>query len=391
MNISLFEKLKIFTGNVIKEFSNFSYYLFWILLDPRKFTRVKSGEINKILVICGGAVGDIYNVIGIMNSVLKKYQISFYLLTLEKNRKFVKNQEIEAVTLGQAKNLINDKQIDAVILMDASRQRKILDRELFLALSKIKYISSVDSFRAKPGKIRKQIFPILASRRPYPVRANGPETLIALFRLLKLEVDRPSFYFTKKSEDFANKFFKKHVKKGEKVIVVHPCAGKIVNALKEEKTPAHLWPEERWAKLIDSLTESLDVKVIISGVGSESQITNKIYDLVKNKNQVVYAVGKTPDIESFASILKRANATITLDTSTAHITSQVGTPAVIIYSSDSPKRIGPIDPDKKNINIYHENKAHDCRRYACDICQKVHMNSISVEEIYSAVISLINR
>ncbi len=390
LDIALSERFKIYVINLLKELSNFAYYLFWIVVDPRKFVTVSPENIKKVLVICGGAIGDSYNVIGIMNSILNRRDVKFYFLTLGKNRKFVKNSKISLVDLEKAKLLIERREIDAAILMDPVRQREIFDKEMFFSLSKVKYISSVNSLRITPMKIKREMLPVLASRRPYPVRASGPETLLNLFRLLGFKVDRPIFYFTKEGEEFADRFFKKYIKKGERAVVIHPGAGKIVNALKEKKTPAHLWPEERWARLIDKLTSEDNIKVVLSGVKSEEIITKKIYEFIRNKKRVVYAVGKTPDIESFASILRRANATITLDTSTAHITSQVGTPAVIIYSSDSPKRIGPIDPDKKNIDVYHENKAHDCRRYACDICQKVHMNSISVEEIYSAAMSLIN-
>ena len=99
--------------------------------------------------------------------------------------------------------------------------------------------------------------------------------------------------------------------------------------------------------------------------------------MIGDKKRVVYAVGKIPDIESLASLVKRADATVTPDTSMAHISSHVETPAVILYSSASPGRVGPVST--KNLNIYHKDKAHDCRKY------EIHMKSISVNEIYSAL------
>jgi len=386
--IPILDKLKVFSINNLRELTGFMYYLSWILLDPKKFVKIRPEKIKNLLVITGGAVGDIYNIIGLINSTLIKYPIKVYILTPEKNKKFIKNPKIKLISLDEAKLLIDESSIDAAILIDPSRERAIFDKGLFFRLLKIPYITSTDSIKLSLGKIRKQYFPILASRKVYPIRANGPMSLLKLFNLLNFKIARPTFYFTKKGEEFAKNFFKKNFKKSDKVVIIHPCAGKIVKALNEGKVPAHLWLEERWAELIDKILTDENIKIVITGIKSESVITEKVYKMVKNKKRVVYAVGKVPDIESLAPIVKRAITTVTLDTSMAHISSHVGTPAVILYGSDSPKRICPIS-NSKNIDIYHKNKSHDCRKYACKYCYNLHMKSISVKEVYSSAKKLI--
>ena len=82
--IPLSEKFKIGLVKTAKDFIQLSYYLLWILFDPRKFTIIKKDKIKNILVICGGAIGDIYNVIGVINSVVAKYKVNVYVLTYEK-------------------------------------------------------------------------------------------------------------------------------------------------------------------------------------------------------------------------------------------------------------------------------------------------------------------
>jgi len=386
--IPLLERTKIFLINLLKEYLKFIYYLFWIFIDPRKFKRIVNGKIKSILFISGGAIGDIYNILAIINAVLDKYPVNITLLTHEKNRKFVKNPAIYLVSLDEAKKMIDERKIDAVLLLDPGREREIFDRELFFKLLKVPYVISTDSVKMDPRKLARQYFPILANRKVYPVRANGPNSILNLFKLAHLTIDLPKFYFTKEGEKFAHKFLEKNrVSKKDKLIVIHPGAGKIVKALNEGKPPAHLWPEGRWAELIDKILTKKDNKIIITGVKSEEVITKKIYGMIKNKNGVIYAVNKIPDIESLASIVKEAVVTVTPDTSMAHISSHVKTPAVILYSSASPSRVGPLS--LKNIDIYHKNKAHDCRRYACKYCYEVHMKSISVDEVYSAVIRLI--
>lgn len=385
--IPLSEKFLIFLVNKLKEFIQLNYYLLWFLLDPRKFSIINPKKIKKILVVSGGAVGDAYNVVGAINSVVSKYPVEISLLTHEKNRKFVKNPKIKSVSLDETKKLLSKKEFDAVVLIDPGRDRKIYDKDIFFGLLNIPYVVSSDSLKLAPKKI-KNYFPILANRKVYPIGANGPMTFLKLFNLLGYEINAPEFYFTKQSEEFAKKFFKRYIKKRDIAIIIHPGAGKILMALNEGKLPAHLWPEERWAKLADKLiSTNKNIKIILTGLDSESVVTQKVYELIKNKKRVVYAVGKTSDVESLASILKRAKATVTPDTSTAHISSHVKTPAVILYSSDPPKRIRPVS--SKNIDIYHYDKAHNCRRYACKYCHNVHMKSISVDEVYSSVMRLI--
>jgi ADP-heptose:LPS heptosyltransferase len=384
--ISILEKLKIFLINFQRDLVNFSYYLIWLLFDPKKFDKINSKEIKNVLVISGGAIGDVYNIIGMINSVIKNYNINLYLLTLKNNKKFIKNPKINLINLEDSKNLVDKKIIDAVILIDPTRQREIFDKELWFKILKVKYIISTDSLKFHPKKIFNQ-FPIIATRKVYPIRANGPESLLSLFQFLKFKIKKPSFYFTEDGEDFANQLFKKNIKKNEKVVICHVGAGKIIKALTERKTPAHLWPEERWAELIERILKEKNTKVIMTGVKQELIITEKVKSLIKNKEKVISLVGKIPNMEALASIIKRAKATVTIDTSIAHISSQVETPAVILYSSDSPQRVKPIS--SKNIYIYHKNRAHNCRKYACKYCYELHMKSISVEEVFYSLKKLI--
>ncbi len=387
--IPLTEKFKIFLVNTAKSYIQLAYYLLWFVIDPRKFVIIKKDKIKSILVICGGAIGDIYNIIGAIDSVVEKYNVNVYVLTHEKNEKFIKNEKIKYLSLKDSKKMVDKGNIDAAVLIDPARERKIFDFSLFIKLLKVPYVVSSDSIKLHPHKLLRQRFPITATRKIYPIGANGPKTFVNLFNLLNLKIEKPSFYFTIEGEKFSNSFFEKNmVSKKDKLVVIHPGAGKIVKALNEGKPPAHLWPEERWAKLADKILENKEVKIIITGIKSEEIITKKVYDMIKDKKRVIYAVDKIPDIESLASIVKRAVLTVTPDTSMAHISSHVETPAVILYSSDSPKRIGPIS--SKNINIYHRDKAHDCRKYACRYCYNVHMKSISVDEIYSAVKSILS-
>jgi ADP-heptose:LPS heptosyltransferase len=386
-NIPFKEAVRISIVNLLKELIKFTYFLIWLLFDPRKFTKINVKNVKNVLVICGGAIGDIYNILGVINAVIKKYPVNIHILTLEKNRKFVKNPLIDSINLENAKKLIDKKIIDSAVLIDPSREKEIFDKEMFFKLFKVPYVVSSDSFKLNFSSVKKQSFPISATRKMYPVGANGPQTFLRLFGFLKLKIDKPLFYFTDAGKEFSNQFFKENLKKSERVIVIHPSSPRIIKALDEGKPPAHLWPIENWARLIDEIAKDKNIKMIMTGIKSESPLLNKIYNLVEDKSRIVYSVGKIPDLESLASVVRKAIATVTLDTSMAHITSQVETPAVIIYGATSPKRVRPIGT--KNIDIYHKDKSHECKKYACKFCHNIHMKSITVDEVYSALKSLV--
>ena len=93
------------------------------------------------------------------------------------------------------------------------------------------------------------------------------------------------------------------------------------------------------------------------------------------------------DIESIASVVKKSRGVITIDTAMAHISAQVGTPEVVLYGAQLAKKTAPLN--EVRIDIYNPKTFHNCRRYACKYCNKFHMPSIPVEQVFNAIMSLI--
>lgn len=380
-------KINLYAKNLI----NFLYFLFWLLIDPSKFQKIKTQKIKNLLIIHGGAIGDAYVTIGIMNRLNEKYpKVNLYYLTIKKNRNFVKSPFINIVDIKAAKNLIFNKKIEAVILFyGATRDSELFDSEIYLNILKIPYRVSCDFFKLNTQTIFKQIIPPLVTRKIFNINSNNFKDQLKAFKALGFEIDTPKFYYTKEGEEAAKKIIKNHkITRKEKLIFLHPGGGTIIKAIKEGKIPSHMWFPERWAKVADTLIEKSKARIIFTGMGKEIKIINKIISKIKNKERVVNLTDKTKSLEEVASLFKRGDLLISIDTGVAHIAAQTDISLIVLFSTVSPKEVSPIA--KKKIDIFHPEACHLCRRYACPTCHYKCMGAITAEEVVDAANKLLS-
>lgn len=378
---------------IVRSFLDLLFYLFWLLLDPSKFKKIKLEKIKNLLVIYGGSIGDVYNAIGIMNSVASNHpNIQVHFLTLEKNRKFVKNPKIKVVDLQQARQLMKQKKFDAVVLLQGIIYKPLLfTPKMYLEILNIPYRVACDNLHI--GLAHKQIMPLL-TRKLLSLNSNGFQDQIDTFNFLGLKIDKPKFYYTKESEEFAKNFIRKNkISKNEKIIFLHIGGGSILASLKEDANgcPSHLWPFERWAKVADHLIKKYNARIIFTGVNDEKQLIEKVISKIKNKKKAISLAGNS-SIEESASLLKRGDLIISIDTGTAHIAAQTGIPLIDLFSSFSPKNTSTIASSEKKADIYHSEVCTNCRVYTnCPEKNNICMISISVEEILSAADKLLKK
>ena len=180
MNNLKFElsKLKYSLVNNIRNFLDLFYYLFWLSTDFSKFKKIKHSKIKSILVIYAGAIGDIYNAIGLLNRFSQLYpKIKINFLTIGKNQKFIKNPLIKLINKEESKKLIRDNKIDALITFQGWYFKdELFDYDFYKLLKKIPYRSGCDNAQINPSFLLKQIvrFPRL-TRKVYSVNTNGFE------------------------------------------------------------------------------------------------------------------------------------------------------------------------------------------------------------------------
>jgi len=376
---------------LIKNIIWYSHYLFWLLIDPTKFKRIKIKKIKKLLIIYAGAIGDAYNVIGIMNGLNKKYpNVEVYYLTPKKNRKYVKSPNIKIVDLKEAKNLIDKREFNALVLLQgATLNKEIFDKKMYIKILKIPYRVACDEAQIRPDLFLRQLLRPLLTRMVYSINRNSYLTQLNTFKMLGFDINKPLFYYTKSGEKYADNFMKQYkILKKEKLIFLHPGSGKTLKAIRENKLPGIGWRPERWARVSDKLISKYKSRIVLDGTLAEKSLIDEIVSKMKIKKKVINLTGKS-SIEGLASVFKRSDLLISVDTATVHFGGQTGIPEIILYSTNHPKRVSPLTSNR--IDIFHPESCHCCGKYACSECYNKCMGSITVKEVMDAANSLLNK
>lgn len=159
------------------------------------------------------------------------------------------------------------------------------------------------------------------------------------------------------------------IKKGEKFVVINPCASCI----------SKMWPSENFARLGDILKEKFGLPVVIVTGPDEVRIGERVRDLMKNKPAFLYS--KKP-LGVLAALIKRSSLFISNDSGPVHIACAVGAPVISIFGRKekglSPDRWRPLGTMTrvvhKDVGCF-ECLAHNCRKgFLC-------LRSVTVEEI----------
>jgi lipopolysaccharide heptosyltransferase II len=107
-------------------------------------------------------------------------------------------------------------------------------------------------------------------------------------------------------------------------IVLHP-------GVSEEKRQ---FPEEKWEELAKEMLKLLDTQIVFSGSDSESSITNRLKDRVKDNS---LSTGGLFRIDEFAALLQMSKLVISVNTATVHLATAVETPLVVLYAQTNPQ------------------------------------------------------
>lgn len=163
----------------------------------------------------------------------------------------------------------------------------------------------------------------------------------------------------------------------DKLLAIHPGAS----------CPSKVWPEDRFARVADSLAEKYGFKVLLVAGPKDLK---KAEGVLKNiKHPVINLAGRT-SVSQLASVLKRCSLFISNDSGPVHISSAVGTPVISIFGRNqkglSPKRWGPTGLKDR---IVHkevgciECLAHNCvKEFAC-------LKAISVDDVVGVADSIL--
>lgn len=154
------------------------------------------------------------------------------------------------------------------------------------------------------------------------------------------------------------------------IVVIHPGASAI------EK----LWPSERFAKVIEFLSDHNYSVVLIQGPQDE-----KTVQVINDRLKVKVPIVKT-SLGYLLSFFKQCRLVICLDSAASHLAYAVGTPAVVLYGPQWPFSAKPLDDHIVAVWI----QDLDCRPCIYNSCKNnVCMTKISIEAVLDAVQKLL--
>jgi heptosyltransferase I len=113
-------------------------------------------------------------------------------------------------------------------------------------------------------------------------------------------------------------------------LIISPCSSH----------PLRNWRAEHYARVADYAVESLGLRVVLCGGGSESERRMGEAILERMHRPCSNTIGQDTLLELLATI-ERASLILTPDSGPAHMATAVGTPVIGLYAATNPARSGP--------------------------------------------------
>jgi len=150
------------------------------------------------------------------------------------------------------------------------------------------------------------------------------------------------------------------------------------------------WPIERWSETLVGISNESKASVVLIGDGNDGVACRKVHeDLMKNKIEVLNLCGQT-SIAELAEVLEKSDLFLGTDSGPAHLSSSVGTEAVVLYGPTSPENYHPVG--FKGTAIYKEIECSPCGISYCLLSKKERylcMRRIQADEVAQAALKLL--
>lgn len=146
--------------------------------------------------------------------------------------------------------------------------------------------------------------------------------------------------------------------------------------------PSKIWPEERFAKVIDFLVEkfSANVFVSVSPIKQEKQIAEKIRYLAKHP--AVNLADNPVSLGQLKALFSFADLVISNDTGPRHIAAALGKKIVTLFGPNNPRWTQNDYPDE--IKIIADVPCAPCDKPVCKKDEHYCMQSVTVEKVCAA-------
>jgi ADP-heptose:LPS heptosyltransferase len=107
------------------------------------------------------------------------------------------------------------------------------------------------------------------------------------------------------------------------------------------RSPARIWPAERFAAVCDRVQDELGAQVVLVGGPAERGLLAEIRTALRTH---VLPPVDSPDLPELAALARASTALLCHDSGPMHVAAAVGTPVVALYGSQNPLLFRPTGP-----------------------------------------------
>ncbi len=195
-------------------------------------------------------------------------------------------------------------------------------------------------------------------------------------------VGQPPLEFVPTDEEYAwvqRRLAQAGVSECDRLVVIHPGAG----------APVKLWETGSWARVADALAQAYDVRIVLTGSGSERAQVEGI--AAQMQRPALALIGET-DIGKLAALLARADLALGVDSGPLHLATAQGTPTVRLYGPTDPQVFGPWGHPEQHKMVQARRPCAGCVAIPCgrldwspeELPTHPCVRSLSVEEVLAA-------
>ena len=296
-------------------------------------------DINKILILRFGALGDVVHTTGLFRSLKElKPDLSIHYLTFKEASLLIENDsDLDKVWIAPNKsykclisfaNMLKKEGFDLFINLQPSVRTRVFSGFL----------------NARKTLTYKKDFSLHAVE-------NFWRTAKPIFRDIKLK-ENLKLYLSKESLENASLLLPAKIKEVAFIMETNPVR------------QGRCWPVEHWLSLAESLVQKYDCEIVLTGTFKNIENADKI---VAVSEKVKSFCGKL-NIGESAALLSRCSLVISGDTGPLHISTALGVPVIGLYGSSPVSRTGPWG---QNCYILNSTlKCVPCNRRKCKFLQK---------------------
>ncbi|MFA6142941.1 MAG: glycosyltransferase [Candidatus Omnitrophota bacterium] len=335
-------------------------------------------EIQNILVIKIGAIGDVILSIPSLRAIREKYpRANIKVLVGIQSREILDGcPYINDLVVCDLKK--RHKSLRGLWRLGIGLRRSVFDIVIDLQNSRSSHILAVLSLAVlRYGYSNKKLSFLLNKTvkddAPYLDPIDHQARTLALSGI-KIVDKKLQLWPSESDEEAAQRFLADNWVKPEQML-----AG--INIRASERWITKNWSSESIAQLCDLLAKELNVRVVLTGTNSDSDFASRIVGMTRSKP--IVAVGRTSLME-LACLIRRFKVFLTPDSAPMHIASAVGANVVALFGPTDPAR--HLVPSRNCVVICKKGELKCVPCYS-PTCMKnfLCMKKITVEEVFNAM------